>query len=394
MDVSQWVEEKDPRTKKLYWGNLSTRETTWKEPDVVKTFKERSKDLEYLQGYDEKVKKAFFVEKGSKLKVWIKPLGKIGNAQEEALGSKKETWVECFDEKSNRSYYFNVESKKVTWKKPNCSERIISAEEYRQKVSKKKEPNEIVQVRQKQREEDEKTDDLAVITSEGSVKGWVGLCAEDGTFSKLFCVFAEAKLNFFESEREEYLKRELQLGGEMHVELSAEEEDEKESEYEFVINVQDTSQNDCQNTKLGLTLIEDMQVWLEALQLEARRKRVSSIESPRNTQKDEVTSSTKIFDEASSVLKQRKIHGSLSPSSPNQSAVTQSWSTFEEWASEHGFDCYINSFREAGFDDLQLLAALEDGDVKEILAQHLNLEKPGHRMKLVLAIRQLRKANA
>ncbi|GBG29823.1 Sterile alpha motif domain-containing protein 5 [Hondaea fermentalgiana] len=63
---------------------------------------------------------------------------------------------------------------------------------------------------------------------------------------------------------------------------------------------------------------------------------------------------------------------------------------FVAWASSHGFDANVDKFASAGYDDLELLAGLNDDDLKEMLAHHVEIAKPGHRMKVVLAVRKLR----
>ena len=65
---------------------------------------------------------------------------------------------------------------------------------------------------------------------------------------------------------------------------------------------------------------------------------------------------------------------------------------FAAWATQGGFGELVDKFRAAGYDTLDLLQELNESDVKTMLEEDMGVEKPGHRMKVVVAIRKLRAA--
>ena len=55
---------------------------------------------------------------------------------------------------------------------------------------------------------------------------------------------------------------------------------------------------------------------------------------------------------------------------------------------------HLERMTSAGYDDVAMIAEMTDADLKTMLEQELKVEKPGHRMKLVLATRKLRAKQA
>ena len=70
---------------------------------------------------------------------------------------------------------------------------------------------------------------------------------------------------------------------------------------------------------------------------------------------------------------------------------TQKKVTFMGWLQEHGIERFEKKIREAGYDDLELLSKLTEQDLKEFLLNDIKIEKPGHRMKVYVAVRLLAK---
>lgn len=65
--------------------------------------------------------------------------------------------------------------------------------------------------------------------------------------------------------------------------------------------------------------------------------------------------------------------------------------TFKGWLQEHGIEEFEQKICEAGYDDLELLSKLTEQDLKEFLLNDIKIDKPGHRMKVYVAVRLLAK---
>jgi len=48
-----------------------------------------------------------------------------------------------------------------------------------------------------------------------------------------------------------------------------------------------------------------------------------------------------------------------------------------------------DDFHKAGYDDMSLLTSLTEKDLQHMLEHDMKVEKPGHRMKVVIALRGL-----
>jgi len=195
-------------------------------------------------------------------------------------------------------------------------------------------------------------------------------------------------------------------------------EDALGAQFQFVIAV--TATDVC--WFVGLDSIEDMQLWLEALQLHVRRTRMNDLPSWASEEGLFVQENGALVARRATVgdedqasrhrLAWRGLHSprrtarALNMATHQASGTgqtqaidqedldaleTSSWpDSFHSWAEKNGFNALESAFVDAGYDDLVLLAQLNEGDLKEMLAEHIQVEKPGMRMKIVLAVRALR----
>ena len=149
-----WVQKLDPNSKRYYYGNVKTLERVWVMPeefrlaaDAVAAAKKTKagasassasassssssspspstttttdaapagkadanlKD-EWLEGFDPKNKRKYYVNKKTGESRWTKPL-----AEEEV---KADDWISGRDPKTKRVYYYNKRTKETTWEKP------------------------------------------------------------------------------------------------------------------------------------------------------------------------------------------------------------------------------------------------------------------------------------
>lgn len=65
-------------------------------------------------------------------------------------------------------------------------------------------------------------------------------------------------------------------------------------------------------------------------------------------------------------------------------------SNFLQWLEEQDLEEFGTMMKDAGYDDLELLQRLTEQDLKEFLMRDLKLSKPGHCMRVLVAVRQLR----
>lgn len=239
----------------------------------------------------------------------------------------------------------------------------------------------------------------AVVKDGGVVEGWLAVRNRDAVdYASLFCVLDAFSLRAGE-------------GGpcfELDASVSATLSEEVDDSYTFIIQVSSSSRET--SWRLGMDSIEDMQLWLEALQLSARKCRVSSVDA-----RDGATPEPLAVPDGPALVSARR-HNHRSPARARERGrghkhglahassepaalaaplvplvpLVPTDESFEAWAEAHGFQQHIGAFHDAGYDDLALLAELTDVDLKEMLSEHLVLTKPGHRMKVVLAVRRLR----
>ena len=200
----------------------------------------------------------------------------------------------------------------------------------------------------------------------------------------------------------------------------------------FVIDV---SLPKDQTLSLGIAAVEDMQLWLEALQRCVSEKvngdddagaqfMTSMVDSIHEGTAEQILDKFKETRKTGSAgrsggmplrtkstrrrisakpraLRSKGMHISLdslssSPPSSYASPISVPASPFakipfEAWASQEGFGSLAEKFEQAGYDDLDLIAELNDDDLKRMLEDDMGVEKPGHRMKVVVAARKLRK---
>ena len=153
-----WVRKKDPQSGRYYYGNVKTLERVWDMPDEFRAAAEAagvdpeaepapeeededdaSRDAadgssarpavssaaassaaasaddaaaadEWLEGYDPKNKRKYYVNKVTGESRWTKPLS--------AAEVNAEDWISGRDPKTKRIYYFNKTTKETTWEKP------------------------------------------------------------------------------------------------------------------------------------------------------------------------------------------------------------------------------------------------------------------------------------
>ena len=138
-----WVRKKDPNSGRFYYGNVKTLERVWIMPDEFRQAaeaagvdpeaepadaadsetKKKTADSsddgnsgsntladEWLEGYDPKNKRKYYVNKNTGESRWTKPLA--------AAEVNAEDWISGRDPKTKRVYYFNKTTKETTWEKP------------------------------------------------------------------------------------------------------------------------------------------------------------------------------------------------------------------------------------------------------------------------------------
>jgi hypothetical protein len=142
-----WVQKLDPNSKRYYYGNVKTLERVWEMPEEFKlaaeavaassktnalsssssnspsssstttnvtspiadTTESISADI-WIEGYDPKNKRKYYVNKLTGESRWTKPLDKNE--------VKAEDWISGRDPKTKRVYYYNKRTKETTWEKP------------------------------------------------------------------------------------------------------------------------------------------------------------------------------------------------------------------------------------------------------------------------------------
>uniref|UniRef100_A0A7S2WTR8 Uncharacterized protein n=1 Tax=Mucochytrium quahogii TaxID=96639 RepID=A0A7S2WTR8_9STRA len=458
-DVAHWVEKVDPKSGRAYWGNVRTKETTWTEPAAIKEWRASSKNESYYSVLDEASKREYFVCQRTKLTTWIKPLGKVipapaqtaiqkevlakevprkGTLVEEAkvttqdveakysdtikqdLAQDQQVWVECPDKARGRSYYYNPTTGKTTWTQPPESAQILSPEAWKKRqaaaASKQESVQKLDTISKTVTEETEEQATEGQVScaehrEDGTVHGWLWLRRDtDAEYTnRFFCLHDQLDCypgdTDVESGNPEYS---FVFDPYTLVELS---EDELASEFCFVIKIM--SENIT--WLLAMNSIEDMQLWLEALQVLSRRHRithnrtVSQVDRPSeamalprqrastNYRRSNTRSSGRR--KPSEVMRDRRGRSSLAYLSEQEQPTSSKSAfplentpkeSFEDWAQAAGFGELVPQFKEAGYDDIDLITQLNDDDLKEMLAEHVKLDKPGHRMKIVLAVRALR----
>ena len=154
-----WVQKLDPNSKRYYYGNVKTLERVWEMPEefqvaeaeaaskATSSSKASTKEAaapstdspmttaittspdsnntattreavngeaggeeEWLEGYDPKNKRKYYVNKRTGESRWTKPL-----AKEEVNAND---WISGRDPKTKRVYYYNKRTKETTWEKP------------------------------------------------------------------------------------------------------------------------------------------------------------------------------------------------------------------------------------------------------------------------------------
>lgn len=279
----------------------------------------------------------------------------------------------------------------------------------------------------------------AVVRDDGSVCGWLHHRHHDTKrFTRVYCKLYEGQLQIMKNENETS-PRDIQASFPMitaqrvevyddddaPLDASDDHADGSSDNFIFMICLESSSQTWI----LGTNSIEDFQTWLEALQQQVRRSRVASLDtlSPGDGPVSGFGAKSSSPHDATSLLQSRRrglssnrLHVSVPlspryrsgstafqkphPSSPGKDAYLRSSSegqisdwkleagheAFSSWCTVHNFSIYLDKFHEAGYDDLLLLAGLNDNDLKEMLTEHVEIPKPGHRMKVVLAVRKLR----
>jgi hypothetical protein len=244
----------------------------------------------------------------------------------------------------------------------------------------------------------------ATINSDGSISGWAAKrTMEVETFAQRFLVLKNGNLECRTSESLQEAPTDSFRLSDL-VFASVIDDDQYGKDFMFVIQVAGT----LSTWFLGIDSIEDMQLWLEVLQVQVRKNRVASVtsrDSSASVSSDPGISGHSTRRHAYGRLSSRRT-SSLS-SAPLLSARRQSSvrsvfgfdssltnavpETFSEWAEANEFEELVPAFTKAGYDDLFVIAHLTDDEVKEMLHEHVQVDTPVQRMKIVVAVRNLRK---
>ena len=150
-----WVQKLDPNSKRYYYGNVKTMERVWEMPEDFKVAEAAAKAQatststsnsttsaspalperptttpspsdtknedddnkdkddggdDWIEGYDPKNKRKYYVNKHTGESKWTKPLAKT-----EVIA---DDWISGRDPKTKRVYYYNKRTKETTWEKP------------------------------------------------------------------------------------------------------------------------------------------------------------------------------------------------------------------------------------------------------------------------------------
>ena len=136
-----WVQKMDPNSKRYYYGNVKTLERLWEMPEEFKLAVEaeaaatKTKEQpqapvsssstsstlpptseatddanDWIEGYDPKNKRKYYVNKITGESRWTKPLDKQQVVADD--------WISGRDPKTKRVYYYNKRTKETTWEKP------------------------------------------------------------------------------------------------------------------------------------------------------------------------------------------------------------------------------------------------------------------------------------
>jgi len=404
--VQAWIERVDPASGKTYWGNIKTKETTWEEPHAVSRWRSSTVSEDFWEVMDERSQRVYYVSKSTKETTWVKPLGKITsivNGEDELVeseekaneaGKDSEQWVECDDPKSKRNYYFNPATGETTWTRPASA--IISASTWK-RVQKHRLVDKLRVInflKNKKESEPEGT-----VNVDGSVSGWIfQRCSQDSSYSKVYCHLHELQLSCFSNETTTNGPS-ATFTIDPYSSATLTEDSYASHSLMFILEL---SSRDT-TWYLGVNSIENMQLWLEALQSQCNRSLVVSMKSRSKSETLNEESNSRFRSASTTVAGRFKKHmkkysRSVDEVRPRRRSIPNSNSneeseelmTFAAWAEKNGFQELIPAFEEAGYDDLELISQLSDDDLKNMVTNDLNLEKPGHRMKVILAVRGLR----
>ena len=86
----QWVERLDASTGRPFWGHITTKETTWDEPQEIKTWREAcdARGDVWVKAMDPKKKRPFYVHRETKESTWHRPGGRIITKEEHSAQKK------------------------------------------------------------------------------------------------------------------------------------------------------------------------------------------------------------------------------------------------------------------------------------------------------------------
>jgi len=129
-----WTEVTDKKTGKTYYYNKNTKKTSWKRPEPEEEIPEPEEEEapepeedELPPGWtevtDKKTGKTYYYNKNTKKTSWKRP---EPEPEEEEIPEPEEEddlppgWTEVTDKKTGKTYYYNKNTKKTTWKRPTA----------------------------------------------------------------------------------------------------------------------------------------------------------------------------------------------------------------------------------------------------------------------------------
>ena len=479
----QWVERLDASTGRSFWGHITTKKTTWDEPEEIKAWREacNARGDVWVKAMDPKKKRPFYVHCETKESTWHRPGGRIITKEEHYAQKMKEkhaennsgapapvVWEKHFDDVTKTEYYFNRESNKTVWSLPSDDDNAGGDETWISAIDPSTEStyyinpktgettwekptrvsshsvvvpakkNATTSFRETFFGRKKKPSPLEAlhtaasghIQADGIVQGWLWKKGSSSTFQRAyFALHTDGRLRSYASPEDFQSEKPADEGDVLLVSsavsvMLSEDAVTLNGSSAFAIDI--TLRNGSV-ASLGVIAVEDMQLWLEALQRcssstvtpsssgEQEATFITNIaESVQQGDADEILSkfkesrkttgmqrsqkgsirgtSRRVSSKAKSLgLKSRirsKHHSANPPVSPGKTENV----SFETWATKGGFSELVDRFRAAGYDSLELLQELNEDDVKQMLHEDMAVEKPGHRMKVVVALRKLRGA--
>lgn len=105
-ESSTWELRLDPYSKYTYWYDTLSGETSWSRPAGAGAIDDDDGAKEWNKHYDKKSGREYYFNKNSRLVSWVRP------------ADISTCWEEHHDPKTGRRYFFNTATRQRSWSKP------------------------------------------------------------------------------------------------------------------------------------------------------------------------------------------------------------------------------------------------------------------------------------